>query len=264
MLAPWLNSREWPEDLARLAADAVGCHHGSRASAKALEDLEGDRSALGSREWADARHQLLDALFAVFTPTSIPTKSSLSGPEFMLLAGLTSFADWIGSNADWFGFSGEEAVAGLDSWFKGRCSDAERALDAIGWLPRTALSASPRDFADVFGFAPRPLQQAVADMLEKLTEPAILLVEAPMGEGKTEAAWFAHLELQRRFEHRGMYIALPTQATGNAMFERTLGFLRRQGVERMLDVQLLHGGSFLNDSFQQLRLTQIYDEDNGR
>jgi CRISPR-associated endonuclease/helicase Cas3 len=42
----------------------------------------------------------------------------------------------------------------------------------------------------VFGFAPRPLQQAVADALDDLKEPAIVLGEAPMGEGKTEAAFF--------------------------------------------------------------------------
>ncbi len=62
-----------------------------------------------------------------------------------------------------------------------------------------------------------------------------LLIEAPMGEGKTEAAFFAHMELQRRFRHRGLYVALPTKATGNPMFERTLKFLGRQGVNRKLD-----------------------------
>jgi len=107
------------------------------------------------------------------------------------------------------------------------------------------------------------LQQNVADALSAMKEPAILLVEAPMGEGKTEAAFFAHLELQRRFGHRGLYVALPTKATGNAMFKRTLKFLRDQGTDRKLDLQLLHGGTLLNDTFQNLKLSGVYDAETG-
>ena len=35
-LAEWLIARDWPDELARLAADSVGCHHGSRASPKII------------------------------------------------------------------------------------------------------------------------------------------------------------------------------------------------------------------------------------
>ncbi len=260
-LAAWLIDRGWPDELARLAADAVGCHHGSRASPKMLDALEGDRSAIGKDDWAEARHVLLDTLFDVFQPIALPEKAELTGSEFMLLAGLTSFADWIGSNTEWFKFGTETDTADPATWFQTREACAEQALDALGWLPRTPLLTNPSSFAELFGFPPRPLQGAVAAVLADLNEPAILLIEAPMGEGKTEAAWLAHLELQRRFEHRGLYIALPTQATGNAMFARTLAFLRARDAGRMLDLQLLHGGTLLNDDFQQLRLATIHDDD---
>lgn len=259
-LAEWLIARDWPDELARLAADAVGCHHGSRASPTTLETLEGDRNAIGRNEWAEARHTLLDQLFEVFAPTSLPDKPDLSGPEFMLLAGLTSFSDWIGSNADWFGFGTQADTDNLEKWFHDRSDNAKRALDALSWQHRTPLVTGRHTFQEVFGFPPRPLQDAVAKVLAEVDEPAILLIEAPMGEGKTEAAWFAHLELQRRFEHRGLYIALPTQATGNAMFARTLEFLRTRAAGRVLDLQLLHGGTLLNDSFQSLRLTSVHDD----
>jgi CRISPR-associated endonuclease/helicase Cas3 len=84
-----------------------------------------------------------------------------------------------------------------------------------------------------------------------------------MGEGKTEAAFFAHLELQRRFGHRGLYVALPTKATGNAMFKRTLKFLRDHDKDRRLDLQLLHGGALLNDTFQNLKVSGIHDPETG-
>lgn len=268
-LTELLREMDWADELAELVADAVGCHHGSRASEqakdKAYQEIHvgrGERLEAVRNDWVQARRGLVEALLKVFNPIKIPT-NKLSGPDFMLLAGLTSFADWIGSNEDWFSFGTTEDCDDLDGWFQKRRVRAEQALDAIGWEPRTPLSLEPKSFEQVFKFAPRPLQQAVADVVAALKEPAILLVEAPMGEGKTEAAYFAHLELQRRFGHRGLYVALPTKATGNAMFKRTLKFLRDQGSDRKLDLQLLHGGTLLNDTFQNLRLSGIHDSSMG-
>ena len=223
-------------------------------------NLEGNRRAVGETEWADLRTEVLQALADVFKPEAAPTKREMNGPEFMLLAGLTSFADWIGSNTDWFKFGEPAATQDLTGWFAGRVGCAQRALDALGWQPRLPLLARRTAFAEAIGFAPRPLQEATANALAEASTPPILLIEAPMGEGKTEAAWYAHLELQRRFGHRGLYIAMPTQATGNALFERTLSFLRARGAERVLDLQLVHGGAALSESFLALRLAPVYDD----
>jgi len=262
-LSEILQKHSWPEDLADLVSDAVGCHHGERASPKTLADLMGDRRALGKDEWIEARCSLVEALVEVLNPTITPTKQTLSGPDFMLLSGLTSFADWIGSNEEWFPFGALADCDDLHDWFRRSQKKANHALDRLGWQHRTPLSKESQPFKKVFGFAPRPLQQAVADSLADLKKPAILLLEAPMGEGKTEAAFFAHLELQRRFEHRGLYVALPTKATGNAMFERALKFLRCQGSDYPLDFQLVHGGALLNDTFQSLKLSGIHDPKTG-
>jgi len=258
-LSSWLQEQGWPDELAELVADAVGCHHGERAAPSILNHLMGDRRAIGKPDWSDVRRGLTAALMEVLEPSVTPTKENLSGPDFMLLSGLTSFADWIGSNEEWFTFGKPAQCSDLKSWFHARRAQAEQALDAIGWEFRAPLVTQSKSFTDVFGFAPRPLQQTVAEALAELNRPAILLLEAPMGEGKTEAAFFAHLELQRRFRHRGLYIALPTKATGNAMFDRTLKFLRNQGAHRRLDLQLVHGGVLLNDTFQQLHISNIYD-----
>lgn len=269
-LAELLRDKGWPDELSGLAADAVGCHHGQRASENAKDRAasevnvgRGERLEAVRNDWSEARRSLFEALIAVFEPETGPTSQGLSGPDFMLLAGLTSFADWIGSNEIWFPFGMREACNDLKGWFQTRRASAERALDSIGWEVRTPLSSESKCFEHVFGFAPRPLQQAVADALTALTEPSLLLVEAPMGEGKTEAAFFAHLELQRRFGHRGLYVALPTKATGNAMFKRTLKFLRRQETSRKLDLQLVHGAALLNETFQNLHVSGIHDPDKG-
>lgn len=269
-LAAWLRKMCWPDELAEKVADAVGCHHGERASQKDQDEAvceiqigRGERLVAIRNDWVLARQGVMEALLTVFSPSQTPAKPDLSGPDFMLLAGLTSFADWIGSNEEWFPFGTPEDCADLPAWFQERRARADQALNSIGWEPRTPLAPEPKNFIQVFGFAPRPLQQSVVDALATLEEPAVLLVEAPMGEGKTEAAFFAHLELQRRFGHRGLYVALPTKATGNAMFARTFEFLRRQGSNRKLDLQLLHGATLLNDSFQNLRLSDIHDPETG-
>lgn len=263
-LSAWLQGQGWPDALAELAADAVGCHHGERAAPKTLNDLMGDRRAMGKADWEAVRREIIQALMEVLNPSTTPTKTTLSGPDFMLLSGLASFADWIGSNEEWFVFGTPADCGDLNAWFESRRVCAEHALNAIGWETRTPLAKESKLFSEVFGFPPRPLQQAVAEALSELTAPAILLLEAPMGEGKTEAAFFAHLELQRKFGHRGLYVALPTKATGNAMFTRTLKFLRDQGVDRRLDLQLVHGGALLNDTFQNLKVSSIWDEKEGQ
>lgn len=254
----------WPEEAAELVADAVGCHHGERASPNTLANLEGNRRAIGKADWHAARRAIFEALIVVFAPTEPPTKPTLTGPDFMMLAGLTSFADWIGSNELYFPFGTPEDCDDLPGWFEARRQrNVEDALDKTGWLQRLPLSSSHSAFDAVFGFAPRPLQQAVVNALGSIDQPAILLVEAPMGEGKTEAALYAHLELQRRLGHRGLYVALPTKATGNAMFRRVLKFLRSQQCDRPLDLQLLHGGALLNDDYQQLKPGGIFDANTG-
>jgi CRISPR-associated endonuclease/helicase Cas3 len=258
-----LKTNGWPNDLAELVADAVGCHHGERAKPSTLDQLEGDRDAIGGDDWKEARIELVNALMQVIKPARIPSKENLTGPEFMLLSGLTSFVDWIGSNEDWFPFGTVEDCTSLSEWFVVRRSCAEHALDAIGWERRTPLADATKNFEEVFDFTARPLQKAMSKALLDLEQPAIILLEAPMGEGKTEAAFHAHLELQRRFGHRGLYVALPTMATGNAMFQRTLKFLGDQGANRRLDLQLVHGGAMLNETFQELKISGIYDPETG-
>lgn len=262
-LSEFLQELGWPQDLSELVSDAVGCHHGERAAPSTLDDLMGNVRAIGSDDWTQARRQIFEALVGVIKPTRVPIKATLTGPDFMLLAGLTSFADWIGSNEELFPFGAVDDCDDLPKWFEARGRRADSAMDAIGWEYRTPLACQEKSFQQVFGFAPRPLQQAIADSLSEVKGPAVLLVEAPMGEGKTEAAFYAHLELQRRFGYRGLYVALPTKATGNAMFERTLKFLHSQGMSRPLDLQLLHGGTLLNDTFRELRISGIHDAAKG-
>lgn len=214
------------------------------------------------------RKELFQTVLEVLDVTTAPQTDTLSAAAFQRLAGLTSFADWIGSS---FAFSNFKEP---DSYFQQARAAARAALDGIGWTTRTPLVDATQSLEQTFSylvgegetFQPRALQTAMAALLGDVTEPALFVIEAPMGEGKTEAALYAHLELQRRNGHRGLYVALPTQATGNAMFERTRDFLqtfsggRLEGLENRLDLQLLHGATLLKEAFQGIVIRGVDDK----
>ncbi|HVO70933.1 MAG TPA: CRISPR-associated helicase Cas3' [Aggregatilineaceae bacterium] len=75
--------------------------------------------------------------------------------------------------------------------------------------------------------------------------------------GKTEAALYLADHWLQRGHGRGMYIAMPTQATSNQMFERVLTFLERRFPDSLVNVHLLHGQSQWVEAAQQIRLREI-------
>jgi CRISPR-associated endonuclease/helicase Cas3 len=82
--------------------------------------------------------------------------------------------------------------------------------------------------------------------------PALVLIEAPMGEGKTEAAMYLAEAAATRLQQPGCYFALPTQATSNQMFARVREFLERTA-KGDVNLQLLHGHASLSAEFELLR-----------
>lgn len=251
LLKPWAGS----DSRARALAGAVAAHHGHvfEASTVAQARRPGEGAA-----WQKARRELFDAYMATLAPTSASGDDDIDLPALAWLAGLTSVCDWIGSNTEWFP-PGER-----DSTFAGHHRQAlalaDAALRAIGWPVYSPLlrgtAGSDALIARIVGqpgLGARPLQAAADRLLEGATGPQLLIVEAPMGEGKTELALLAHLRLQAALGHRGLFIGLPTQATGNAMFARTLRFLRAFGSDMALDIQLAHGGVLMPDALLHLR-----------
>ncbi|MBB6100013.1 CRISPR-associated endonuclease/helicase Cas3 [Deinobacterium chartae] len=254
-----MRKHGWHRRAAKGIADAIGAHHGFRASPADQSAAERPKEQ-GGAAWEQVRAELYGAVCSALEVNGPPDITRFDGGAYMRLAGLTSFADWVGSSFD-LGRYEPQHLEDPRAYFGRACKQAQEKLKQIGWEQRTPLASRVQTFAEVFAylsegrpFRPRPLQQAAEELLRGVSDPALLLVEAPMGEGKTEVAWYAHLTLQTTLKHRGLYIALPTQATGNAMFTRTAEFLERAGGGRSLDLQLLHGGKDLNQDFQALRV----------
>lgn len=246
---------EAEQEWVRHVLQAISAHHGYHFS---RAEVERARLAGKGTGWNEARREILDAYWATLSPSGTPSQDALTTPAVNWLAGLTSVADWVASNPDWFPLG--ERRDGFRDYYQYALELASSALEKIGWSRANPLLQEPADTPALLGritgrgqsLLPRPLQEVGDRLLSQSTGPSLLLVEAPMGEGKTELAFLAHLRLQAINGHRGLYVAMPTQATGNALFKRALDFLGGFAKDRM-DVQLIHGGAAMNADVQHLR-----------
>lgn len=266
------SAEHWPkvdDALANSVAVATGGHHGTFPvdwRNRCVNELKGDK-------WIASRTAILADLARRFGVVKLNPPTLKKNPDdqldqsvWMFLAGLTSVADWIGSNVTFFPPHVGEGCpfdAPLDTadYFQGTGRRATEALTALGWLNREAPTETPRSFADVTGIAkPRPLQEEIVRISENMTSPQLVIVEAPMGEGKTEAAWYVADCWDRR-GGAGTYVALPTMATSNQMFDRVQAFLAAsQGKSNLM---LQHGKASLNENFEILQFAaRVYDADN--
>ena len=134
--------------------------------------------------------------------------------------------------------------------------------------------ANPRDhYRHRFGWGPemqptRAQQRAIEIVNDE--DPDLMIVEAPPGSGKTELAFAAAEGLMRKRGLQGVMIALPTQATTDAMYARSVAWLRSILADspQEIGIHLAHGKNDLNEGFLPLfgrRQTpvQVYDDESG-
>lgn len=169
------------------------------------------------------------------------------------VSGLIVMADWIASDEKYFEGVDDLAEVGMDA-ARGRAAAAWRELGLRGgWgslpVPGDAV------FRERFGEEPRPSQSMVVRAARSMAEPGLLIVEAPMGEGKTKAAFVAAEVLAARFGADGVFVGMPTQATCDPMFTQVRDWLRGIDPELVPQVALLHGKSMFNPEWRKLRET---------
>lgn len=243
------NSRQYRRLTPWIAA--VTGHHGQPPEENAQNQLtllncfpESDQQAL----IAFAR-AVQDLFWGEAPPPVAPTLPSEAMKQTSWwLAGLTVLADWLGSNRNYFEFNRNPMPLG-DYWQHAQTT-AHRALHESGALP--PVSASATAFSTLFPKLdnPTPLQQLTGD-LSLATGPQLFVLEDLTGAGKTEAALGLAHRLLAAGLGDGLYFALPTMATANAMYRRIATIYPRLfAAGTPPSLVLAHGASHLMDPFQ--------------
>ncbi|WP_275100242.1 CRISPR-associated helicase Cas3' [Sedimenticola hydrogenitrophicus] len=165
------------------------------------------------------------------------------------LAGLAVLCDWLGSNQAFFPPVSDEMA--LDEYWQQALRQAEQAVVDAGMVP--AETAERRELPTLFGGdfrEPTPLQAHCLQMpLE--AGAGLYLLEDVTGAGKTEAALILVHRLMAEQVQQGVYFALPTMATANAMFDRMSAVYRGlYADETKPSLVLAHGARRLHEGFR--------------
>ncbi|WP_307623985.1 CRISPR-associated helicase Cas3' [Streptomyces sp. V3I7] len=261
LLGEWLEDRYgWPPARTGQFAVTVGGHHGvppEHGQIKALFEHEELLRTPGpnGRVWRTVQEELLDACadrFGVKGRLNEWASVKLPQPVQVLLTAMVIVSDWIASNPELFPYFPD--AAGRNE--RERLTAAWEGLD----LPEPWRAQEPAgDAEDLFtsrfrlpeNARVRPVQEEALRLARDMERPGLMIVEAPMGEGKTEAALAVAEIFAARSGAGGVFFALPTMATGNAMFPRLLDWLSRLPgvVGGRHSVQLAHAKAALNEDF---------------
>ena len=203
---------------AKRIAAALGGHHGTWPQPGATDRLKTDQ--VGGSEWDDVRRELVRTLVAVLKPPALAAwivNRTDENTFLTLFSGLTSVADWIGSAETYFPYV--ELPLNPQRYTERAAAQARRALVDLEWTGYQPPTEARR-FEELFPFPPSPMQRAAVELAGKLKGPALVLIEAPTGSGKTEAALYLADAWAQGQQQRGLYVAMPTMATSNQMHER--------------------------------------------
>lgn len=247
------------ESVAVRLARVIGGHHGIIPRADEVRSAELRRTFdIGDGRWGSHRNEVLADLARLLgVPSAPPVRLTNAGAVW--LAGFISVADWIGSNQTFFPYAAPGGKVpddfSPDTYLSLARQHAERAIAALGWAAWPDVT-EPRAFTDLFPriAAPNAMQREVIALAENLQEPFLVIIEAPMGMGKTEAALSLADHASARLGMRGHYLALPTQATSNQMFGRDTAFLQERYPDQIVNTQLLHGHAALSSDLEALKV----------
>lgn len=265
--AEWLIRRHgYASSRAQAMASIVSAHHGTPASGgDVFERTRYGTRAMGDPAWDAVRDEILDRMLLLTGATEALAairETKLSIQCLIDLSALVVMADWIASDESRYPYKPirlsldrlEQAVESLDlrePW----CPD----------LPTDVRTLFRERFPHLDDVDPTPLQIEAAAVASECVSAPLMLIEAPTGAGKSEAAFLAAEVLAARFGAGGVYVGLPTMATSNAMFGRVLRWVDAWPDVADPTMWLAHGKAALNDDFAALvhesRIKGVHDDD---
>lgn len=255
-------------------ANIVGAHHGRPVTTSEIYDVtyenhfyqNSDCLSNMHKTWLSIHDEIFTWALKACNFSSVNELPLISQAGQVILSALLIMADWITSNEVYFPLislsenelSDNRVQEGLVKWKNDRTNlwcPLEIDPDNI-YESRFKLNSGER-------FIPRDAQRRITEAIDKAEDPGIIIFEAPMGMGKTEAALVAVEQLARKTGRTGMFFGLPTQATSNGIFSRVNSWLEnlRDDMSYKRALRLLHGKAALNEEFANLPKSRNIHED---
>ncbi len=250
----------------RSYAVIVGGHHGKPPDTikdvARVERYPGI-TGVGAEGWDKVQRELLDFALAASGLGQLP-QGTLSVPAQVLLSGFVIMADWLASSEDYFPLFSRDYPCG--DVFSGpeRANSAWQALHLPLFGEFSESCPWQELYVRHFARTARPMQYGALQAAIQAEQPGMFIIEAPMGEGKTEAALAVAEIMARRYKMSGVYFALPTQATSDGIFPRIVEWIQTLHPREERSIFLAHGKAGFNEDYAGIKLhSNIYDDEVG-
>ena len=262
LIANWLMDEGFDFPTAEWLASVADAHHG-------VPSLDGERDHIEtilstySREWQEIHTELLESMADAtgVRPTLDELKEGArpNASVMQLFTGLVVIADWIASNADAFPMV-------VDGSQEARIRVGMQSTDLTGpWRGKAVEGDVDKQYQSSFGwpefYRARSVQSAMVEAAKEITEPALIILEAETGVGKTEAALATAHVIANATGAQGIYFAAPTMATANGLLERTIAWAENTTESGAVSsLYLAHSKNQLAQPYQELRFRGIGED----
>ena len=246
----------------------IGGHHGKPASESPADQLtvytanyyQSDNQPELQRPWRQVQKELFHYGLSSSGYQTVDDIPEVKQPQAVILEGLLIMADWLASSEYLDQNQGVPLFPLIEidqSWqdinMTARFQQAITSWDLGGeWEPQRVSSSDP--YKERWGFEARPVQKRMTQVIGATTDPGMVIVEAPMGLGKTEIALIAAEQLAYITGRDGVFMGLPTQATTNAMFARVEAWLEilSKSQDENFQIKLMHSKAQFNQQYLKL------------
>ncbi len=179
----------------------------------------------------------------------------------LAFVGLVTLADWLVSQQKHW----ETQITEYEN-IKESQDRVEATILKANILPNAKINIDEENIVNQFFkdlatngvFEARPLQSMINEKFST-DEQSLTIIEAPTGEGKTEAAFLLAGKHLINKVSGGIFVAMPTQATSNMTYERFNNFLAnicpqiKDETERnIISSVLVHANAMHNEQFKQM------------
>ncbi|MFI8927421.1 CRISPR-associated helicase Cas3' [Streptomyces sp. NPDC053474] len=215
----FLSEEGWPPEHVEWVWPLIAGHHGFFPLASGIKPPPPTRGqAEGRQGWREVQRvlfhrvgELLELRSAArLVPSEVPSRALQ-----LHLAGLIAMADQMASGKEYFHGIDDPAKVTLGS----ARERAHRSWTALGMRRGWEGLPVPDDevFERRYGDPPRPVQQLATETARTMPAPGMLIIEAPMGEGKTRAGLVVAEILAARFGFDGVFVGMPRWSTADPM-----------------------------------------------